>query len=84
VVVSTKVIVGTSQHAIQVRGSGSKRRFPHGGGEAADRRGNVSAWCFEGMREGARRLQRFFTLWKDADPDIPILVAAKSEYAALH
>ena len=25
----------------------------------------------------------FFTLWKDADPDIPILVAAKSEYAKL-
>jgi hypothetical protein len=21
------------------------------------------------------------TLWKDADPDIPILIAAKSEYA---
>ena len=25
----------------------------------------------------------FFTLWKDADADIPILVAAKSEYAKL-
>jgi hypothetical protein len=25
----------------------------------------------------------FLTLWKDADPDIPILVAAKSEYAKL-
>jgi serine/threonine protein kinase/tetratricopeptide (TPR) repeat protein len=25
----------------------------------------------------------FFALWKDADPDIPILVAAKSEYAKL-
>ena len=25
----------------------------------------------------------FFTLWKDADPDIPILVAAKSESAKL-
>ena len=25
----------------------------------------------------------FFTLWKDADPEIPILVAAKSEYAKL-
>ena len=23
------------------------------------------------------------TLWKDADPDIPILVAAKAEYAKL-
>ena len=25
----------------------------------------------------------FLTLWKDADPDIPILVAAKAEYAKL-
>jgi eukaryotic-like serine/threonine-protein kinase len=25
----------------------------------------------------------FFAIWKDADPDIPILVAAKSEYAKL-
>jgi tetratricopeptide (TPR) repeat protein len=27
--------------------------------------------------------QDFLTLWKDADPDIPILVAAKAEYAKL-
>ncbi|HTC74027.1 MAG TPA: serine/threonine-protein kinase [Edaphobacter sp.] len=27
--------------------------------------------------------QNFLTLWKDADPDIPILIAAKSEYAKL-
>jgi ATP/maltotriose-dependent transcriptional regulator MalT len=27
--------------------------------------------------------QEFFALWKDADPDIPNLAAAKSEYAAL-
>ena len=25
----------------------------------------------------------FLTLWKDADPDIPVLIAAKSEYAKL-
>jgi eukaryotic-like serine/threonine-protein kinase len=28
--------------------------------------------------------QDFLTLWKDADPGIPILIAAKSEYAKLH
>jgi hypothetical protein len=28
--------------------------------------------------------QNFLALWKDADPDIPILKEAKSEYAALH
>jgi tetratricopeptide (TPR) repeat protein/predicted Ser/Thr protein kinase len=27
--------------------------------------------------------QGFFALWKDADPDIPILIAAKTEYAKL-
>ena len=27
--------------------------------------------------------QDFLTLWKDADPDIPVFIAAKSEYAAL-
>ncbi len=28
--------------------------------------------------------QDFLTLWQDADPDIPIFIAAKSEYAKLH
>jgi len=27
--------------------------------------------------------QHFLTFWKDADPDIPILIAAKAEYAKL-
>ena len=27
--------------------------------------------------------QAFFALWKDADPDIPILTQAKAEYAKL-
>jgi hypothetical protein len=27
--------------------------------------------------------QDFLTLWKDADPDIPILISAKVEYAKL-
>jgi tetratricopeptide (TPR) repeat protein len=28
--------------------------------------------------------QNFLTLWKDADPDVPILKQAKAEYARLH
>jgi len=37
-----------------------------------------------GDTEGARRqYSDFLLLWKDADPDIPILIAAKSEYAKL-
>jgi len=27
--------------------------------------------------------EAFLQLWKDADPDIPILIAAKAEYAKL-
>jgi eukaryotic-like serine/threonine-protein kinase len=27
--------------------------------------------------------QDFLTLWKDPDPDIPILIQAKAEYAKL-
>jgi hypothetical protein len=27
--------------------------------------------------------QAFLTRWKDADPDIPIFIAAKTEYAKL-
>jgi hypothetical protein len=27
--------------------------------------------------------QEFFTLWKDADPDVPILKQARAEYAKL-
>jgi len=34
-------------------------------------------------RPGTGRLQDFLTLWKDADPDIPILKQAKAEYARL-
>ena len=35
-------------------------------------------------KEAARKsYQDFFALWKDADPDIPVLHAAKAEYAKL-
>jgi hypothetical protein len=27
--------------------------------------------------------QDFFAFWKDADPDIPVLISAKAEYAKL-
>jgi len=30
-----------------------------------------------------RAYQDFFALWKDADPDVPILKEAKAEYAKL-
>jgi eukaryotic-like serine/threonine-protein kinase len=43
------------------------------------------AKAMSGDRDGARKAYDiFFTLWKDADPDIPILSAARTEYARLH
>ncbi len=33
--------------------------------------------------EARKNYERFFTLWKDADPDVPMLVRAKEEYAKL-
>ena len=42
------------------------------------------AYALEGDAAKARvAYQDFFALWKDADPNIPILVSAKSEYAKL-
>jgi hypothetical protein len=33
--------------------------------------------------EARAAYEDFFKPWKDSDPDIPILIAAKSEYAKL-
>jgi eukaryotic-like serine/threonine-protein kinase len=42
------------------------------------------ALAMSGDKIKARKAyQDFFALWKDADPDIPILIAAKAEYAKL-
>jgi eukaryotic-like serine/threonine-protein kinase len=42
------------------------------------------AYAMEGDTAKAKAAyQDFLTLWKDADPDIPILIAAKAEYAKL-
>ena len=47
--------------------------------------GLARAYVLEGEKDKARTAyQDFLTLWKDGDPDIPILTAAKSEYAKLH
>jgi serine/threonine protein kinase len=43
------------------------------------------ALSVSGDSSGARKAyQDFFSLWKDADPDVPILKEAKAEYAKLH
>jgi eukaryotic-like serine/threonine-protein kinase len=46
--------------------------------------GLARAYAVQGNTVKAKAAyQDFFALWKDADPDIPILIAAKSEYAKL-
>jgi hypothetical protein len=43
------------------------------------------ARALSGDAAGARKAyDDFFTLWKEADPDVPILRAARAEYARLH
>ena len=46
--------------------------------------GLARAYAMQGDTAKARAAyQDFLTLWKNADPDIPVLIAAKSEYAKL-
>jgi hypothetical protein len=48
------------------------------------RLGLARAYALQGDTAKAKAVyQDFLTLWKDADPDIPILIAAKAEYAKL-
>jgi tetratricopeptide (TPR) repeat protein len=55
--------------------------FPWG---ALARLGVARAYALQGDTAKARTAyQDFLTLWKDADPDIPILKQAKAEYAKL-
>ena len=60
--------------------------FPWG---ALARLGLARAYALEAQTDPAARekartaYQNFFTLWKDADPDIPIYQQAKAEYAKL-
>jgi eukaryotic-like serine/threonine-protein kinase len=51
---------------------------------ALARLGLARACAMQGGTANAKAAyQDFLTLWKDADPDIPILIAAKGEYAKL-
>jgi Tfp pilus assembly protein PilF len=46
--------------------------------------GLARAYALQGDEVKARAAyQEFITVWKDADPGIPILVTAKAEYAKL-
>ncbi len=55
--------------------------FPWG---SLARLGLARAYAMQGDTAKAKAAyQDFLMLWKDADPDIPILIAAKAEYAKL-
>jgi hypothetical protein len=46
--------------------------------------GLARAYALEGdLAKSRTAYQDFLTLWKDADPEIPILKQAKAEYAKL-
>ena len=46
--------------------------------------GLARAYAMGGDKANAKKAyEAFFTTWKDADADLPMLVAAKKEYAAL-
>jgi hypothetical protein len=60
---------------------GAVRNFPLG---ALARLGLARAYAVQADFANAHRAyQEFFTLWKDADPDIPILKQAKAECTRL-
>jgi len=52
---------------------------------ALARLGLARAYALSGDTANAKiAYQDFLAPWKDADPDVPVLKQAKSEYAALH
>ncbi len=60
---------------------GAVRNFPLG---ALARLGLARAYAVQGDSAKAHTAYQYFlTLWKDADPDTPILKQAKAEYAKL-
>jgi hypothetical protein len=50
---------------------------------AIEARSATGAEAASALTKARSAYQDFFALWKDADPDIPVLIAAKSEYAKL-
>jgi len=55
--------------------------FPWG---ALARLGLARAYAMQGDTAKAKAAyQDFLTLWKDADSELPVLIAAKAEYAKL-
>jgi tetratricopeptide (TPR) repeat protein len=50
---------------------------------ALEARSSTDAVAISALVKARAAYQDFFALWKDADPDIPVLAAAKAEYSKL-
>ena len=73
--------VSAFQQAMQSRGGGLGWGLPF---YAQAQLGLARAYAMGGDKANAKKAyDAFFTTWKDADADLPMLVAAKKEYAAL-
>jgi tetratricopeptide (TPR) repeat protein len=77
--------ISAFQSALQSRGGaliGSEEPMPSSYAQA--QLGLARAYAMAGDKANAKKAYEAFLLtWKDADPDLPMLVAGKKEYAAL-
>jgi len=80
------LMVGRSADAVQEfqRTESLKSAYPQDPLVSFAQLGLARAYAAAGDKEKARAAyQDFFALWKDADPDVPLLQQAKAEYAKL-
>jgi len=63
--------------------AGLSRHGDNGGPFASLRAGSKPPLQPEALAKARAAYQNFLTIWKDADPDVPILKQAKAEYARL-
>jgi len=73
--------VSAFQSAVKFKGSGLTQNAPPFYAQA--QLGLARAYAMGGDKENAKKAyQDFFATWKDADPNLPMLIAAKKEFAA--
>jgi hypothetical protein len=76
--------VNAFQSALHSRGGGFFGEVPIPSAYAQAQLGLARAYAMVGDKADAKKAyEAFFLTWKDADPDLPMLVAGKKEYAAL-
>jgi hypothetical protein len=70
-------------YALEAGIPGSAGVPPAGPKRSDTKAGKMPALPADALAKARTAYQDFFTLWKDADPDIPMLKQAKAEYARL-